>query len=187
MLAVARLELLNDAPEDRRRAPRMQLALGAVVGDRGSSARIHNISTKGVLFETSASLADQLIQVKLLETFATQARIVWRDGRFFGCEFVEPISTATVSAAILKGEPCPHPTSNEPGSHHAGPHEARIRRPSLGPLLATLAAGLAVAAAAYLVESGNFVLLTVIAVIVAAIASGMLWLANWMLDNTCDF
>jgi hypothetical protein len=88
MPVLARVEPLNDAPEDRRRTPRMQLTHGAVVGDHGSDARIHDISTRGLLFETSATLPDDLVQVKLSQADPTHERIAWRHGRVFGCEFI---------------------------------------------------------------------------------------------------
>jgi hypothetical protein len=159
----------------------MQLTLGAVVGDHGSDARIHDISTRGLLFETSATLPDDLVQVKLSQADPTHARIAWRHGRFFGCEFIEPLTAASVSAALLQ--------SDHPPSTHATVEAGRgsAGRRSLGWLKATLVAALAIAGAAYLVETGHVVLLIVIAVAIAAIAAIMLWAANWALDNTPSF
>jgi hypothetical protein len=161
----------------------MQLTLGAVVGDHGSDARIHDISTRGLLFETSATLPDDLVQVKLSQADPTHARIAWRHGRFFGCEFIEPLTAASVSAALLQSD---HPA--RAGTHatvEAGRGSAGRR--SLGWLKATLVAALAIAGAAYLVETGHVVLLMVIAVVIAAIAALMLWAVNWALDNTPSF
>jgi len=183
MPVVARVEPLTNAPEDRRRTPRMQLTLGAIVGEHGSSARIYDISRKGLLFETSATLPDDLVQVKLPQADPTQARIAWRHGRFFGCEFVEPLPAASVSAALLQ--------SDQPA--RAGTHATVKPRlgfaghRSLGWLKATLAAALAVAGAAYLVDTGRVVLLIGIAVAIAAIAAVMVWAVNWGLDNTRSF
>jgi len=182
MPVLARVEPLRNAPEDRRRTPRMQLTLGAVVGELGSSARIYDISTKGLLFETSATLPDDLVQVKLPQADPTHARIAWRHGRFFGCEFVEPLPAASVSAALLQSD---HPARS--GTHataQAGLGSAGRRT---GWLKATLVAALAIAGAAYLVETGHVVLLMVIAVVIAAIAALMLWAVNWALDNTPSF
>jgi hypothetical protein len=182
MPVVARVEPLGTAPKDRRRTPRMQLILGAVVGEHGSSARIHDISTKGLLFETSAALPDDLVQVNLPEANPTHARIAWRHGRFFGCEFVEPLPAASVSAALLQSD---HPARL--AAHATVEAGIAAARPGHGWLKATLAAALAVACAAYLVETGHVVLLMGIAVALAAIAAVMVWAVNWGLDNTRSF
>jgi hypothetical protein len=93
------------------------------------------------------------------------------------------MTAASVSAALLQ--------SDQPA--RAGTHatveagRGSAGRRSLGWLKATLVAALAIAGAAYLVETGHVVLLMVIAVVIAAIAALMLWAVNWALDNTPSF
>jgi hypothetical protein len=59
-----------------------------------------------MLIETAAGLAprDEL-EIDLPESGATRAIVVWNSGAFFGCEFVEPLSRATLSAALLRSLP----------------------------------------------------------------------------------
>lgn len=70
--------------------------------ENAGSALIRNLSERGLLIETAADLAiGETIHVDLPEAGASEARIVWRDGPFFGCEFLRPVSKAAVSAALL--------------------------------------------------------------------------------------
>lgn len=98
-------QLTTDArATDSRGATRRSLTLEV----RASSPRdagnalIRNLSERGLLLETAAELAiGETIHVDLPEAGASEARIVWRDGPFFGCEFLTPVSRAAVSAALL--------------------------------------------------------------------------------------
>ena len=90
---------------DRRNAHRRTLRLLA----QGSSATmphiqviIRDLSLTGLLVETAADFAlDECLQIELPEAGEVEARIVWSSGRFFGCKFGRPISTAALSAALL--------------------------------------------------------------------------------------
>lgn len=88
---------------DTRRALRRSLQLEVKATSHGaSSALIRNLSERGLLIETAADLAiGETLHVDLPEAGAVEARIVWRDGSFFGCEFLAPVSKAAVSAALL--------------------------------------------------------------------------------------
>jgi hypothetical protein len=73
---------------------------------------IHDLSLTGLLIETSADLvigAD--FEIELPETGPRKARVVWNNGRHFGCEFDRPISRGGLSAALLR-----NPISSELGS-----------------------------------------------------------------------
>jgi hypothetical protein len=104
MPVLAQLQPLSDSPTERRRAPRLLLKLGAKVGS-GSSAVVHDISTRGLLFETGAELGAARIHVHLPDVPAAKARVVWSHGHFYGCEFEEPIPNSSVSAALLRSDP----------------------------------------------------------------------------------
>jgi hypothetical protein len=66
-------------------------------------ALIHNMSETGLLLETVVDLAEgETLQVDIPNAIAPAVRVVWREGLLAGCKFVEPVSTATVSAARLK-------------------------------------------------------------------------------------
>ena len=105
MAMLARFELPADK-SDRRSSNRRILRLhasGRAGSDDGMVVRIHDLSLTGLLIETAAdvSVGDQL-EVELPEGGSSLARVVWNSGHHFGCEFVSPISKATISAALLK-------------------------------------------------------------------------------------
>ena len=97
--------LTTETPaSDNRGAARRSLTLevrASSPADTGS-ALIRNLSERGLLIETATELAiGETIQVGLPQTGICEARIVWREGSFFGCEFLMPVSRASVSAALL--------------------------------------------------------------------------------------
>ena len=94
----------NARPSDNRGAVRriLSLEVPASLPADASSALVRNLSERGLLIETAADLAiGETIHVDLPEAGACAARIVRRDGSFFGCEFVEAVPRAAVSAALL--------------------------------------------------------------------------------------
>jgi PilZ domain len=104
MALVAYLEEMEPGVE-RRSAARRLLNLETPVGpvsDGDTTVLVHNLSAEGLLIESGAGFAvGTEFDVRLPET-AARARVKWRDGRFFGCEFSDPISKAALSAALLK-------------------------------------------------------------------------------------
>lgn len=105
MTIVAHLEDGSEAGA-RPRDPRRKLRFAAR-GDLPSGAfaeiLVHNISATGLLLETEASLlVDERITIELPQAGATQARVVWTSGSFFGCQFHTPITAAALSAAQLR-------------------------------------------------------------------------------------
>ena len=46
------------------------------------------------------------------EAGTAQAQVAWSSGRFFGCKFSDPISTAAVSAAMLRSPGPDQPQQN---------------------------------------------------------------------------
>jgi hypothetical protein len=89
---------------DNRNAVRRSLRLEVRAFSRiePRSALIRNLSERGLLIETATDLAiGETIHVDLPEAGTSEARIVWRKGSFFGCEFLTPVSRAAVSAALL--------------------------------------------------------------------------------------
>lgn len=96
--------LTTDAQtSDNRGAIRRSLSLEVRASPTdASSALIRNLSERGLLIETEADLAiGDTIEVDLPEAGASDARIVWCEGSFFGCEFLAPVPRAAVSAALL--------------------------------------------------------------------------------------
>jgi len=100
----AHLEAGTEA-EERRSSPRRRLRLQAegalATGD--TQVVIHDLSEEGLLIESAVPLGEgELLEVMIPEAGSAQATVAWASDRFFGCKFNEPISTAAVSAALLR-------------------------------------------------------------------------------------
>lgn len=96
----------DPATRDLRRAARRKLCLGSRLAGSGAEVLIHDLSSTGLRIETSADLGiGDTLAVEIPEAGASEASIIWRQGRFFGCEFRHPISPAAISAATLRGLP----------------------------------------------------------------------------------
>lgn len=92
---------------ERRGSARRALRL-AVDGRAHGACRvtIHDLSLTGVLIETSTPLAaGETFEVDLPEAGKVEASVVWSSGEFYGCQFKEPLSTAALSAALLRSPP----------------------------------------------------------------------------------
>ena len=109
MAMLAHFEEFGEIGSDRRGSVRraLRLAVESDGASRGSAqATIHDLSLTGVLIETSTPLAPgESFGVDLPEVGKVQASVVWSSGEFYGCQFSEPISTATLSAALLRSQP----------------------------------------------------------------------------------
>ena len=105
MVLLAHLES-SDVQSDRRRSERHVLKLrvpGSTSSETGVVVLVHDLSRTGLLIETSADLSvGSDLEIDLPETGVRQAQVVWNGGRYFGCQFHEPISRAGLSAALLK-------------------------------------------------------------------------------------
>jgi len=99
----ARLQT-TESRADRRSSTRHQLCLGSDI--RGEAVTIHDLSATGMLIETAADLHPfDALEIELPEAGTTTALVVWHSGRYFGCEFKEPVFQAAVSAARLRSPP----------------------------------------------------------------------------------
>ncbi|MBD2841024.1 PilZ domain-containing protein [Erythrobacter rubeus] len=90
---------------ERRQSERKQLRLATSVGSSADANRalIHDLSGSGLRLETDAELSvGDIIQVGLPLIGPVDAKVIWRELSFLGCDFVEPISQAAVNAALLK-------------------------------------------------------------------------------------
>jgi hypothetical protein len=84
--------------------------LGTLLRPCGSTAVVRDLSSTGLLLETSADLnAGHHLEVDLPLVGAKGAKVMWRDGRLFGCRFGDPISKSAVNAALLASEPAQAP------------------------------------------------------------------------------
>lgn len=92
--------------ENRRYSVRRSLRLGSALLDSGVEIVIHDISATGMLIETSQKLsAGETLIIDLPERGETRATISWNSGQYFGCQFEQSITAATLSAALLRSSP----------------------------------------------------------------------------------
>ena len=91
---------------ERRASTRRKLRLeaeGATASSSQTQVVIHDLSEEGLLVECPIPLVTgELLEVVIPEAGSAQAEVTWDGGRFYGCKFKEPISTAAVSAALLR-------------------------------------------------------------------------------------
>ena len=84
----------------------LRLTVPAILPTGARSAVVHDISVGGLLLETDSSMTiGETIAIELPEAKQVEARVVWSSGKFFGCELIDTISSAHVSASLLKSEP----------------------------------------------------------------------------------
>lgn len=99
---------LDVGPEagERRSSSRRKLRLdaeGASASALQTQVIIHDLSEDGLLVESPIGLEQgETIEVVIPEAGTAQAKVAWSSARFFGCRFSNPISTAAVSAALLR-------------------------------------------------------------------------------------
>lgn len=96
-----------------RSASRRKLLLKAQDNVPGrSSVPVLDISTTGLLLQTAGELAlNERIELDLPGSPTVHATVRWSRGGLHGCQFVDPVSEAFVSAALLRSAPRPR----EPG------------------------------------------------------------------------
>ena len=80
--------------------------VGKAAAKGSTPVEIHDLSTSGMLIETSVELTEgEALEIELPRTGPQTAKVIWASGRFYGCQFAEPISPAAVSAALLRSRP----------------------------------------------------------------------------------
>jgi hypothetical protein len=95
----------RDQSPDGRDASRHRLFLDAraSTGSQAAEILIHNLSSTGMLLETSIDLAaNNGFDVDIPEVGTVHAGIIWNSETFYGCQFEQPLSRAAVSAALLR-------------------------------------------------------------------------------------
>ena len=96
-------------PAGQVRDPRRILHLeaeGALPSGARTNVRVHNVSTTGLLLESTIRLAiGERIEIDLPHAAATWARVIWTSDDLSGCQFEEPITPAVLSAAQLRSAP----------------------------------------------------------------------------------
>lgn len=92
-------------PADRRETPRWNIDLLVTLPpEQGQRhARVRNLSEGGMMLETDADLdVGDVLSVNLDGVLLVDATIVWRQEQGYGCQFLETIPSAVISAAILQ-------------------------------------------------------------------------------------
>lgn len=94
---------------EKRTAERKTLRLTTSHRRSGASAGaavVHDLSTQGMLLETSDSLTvGEKLGVELPRSGLHEAEVIWSSNDFYGCRFGKPLPSAAVSAALLKALP----------------------------------------------------------------------------------
>lgn len=98
-----------DSPVEQRSDARRRLSLqvsGSLVDGREFNATVSDLSRVGFLMNSATTMTvGEMIYVELPRLGRASARVAWVEGRLAGCRLVEPISSAAVSAALLRALP----------------------------------------------------------------------------------
>ncbi len=91
--------------QDGRRGVILRLpVLGTPASGDAVNVLVHNISAAGMLLESELPLfPGDFIDVDLPHAGPTSASVIWTSDSLYGCRFGTPVSTATLSAAELRG------------------------------------------------------------------------------------
>lgn len=112
--------------KDGRGARRRKLSLeaqGTTSSGMAADVLIHNLSTTGLLIQTSTDLSiGEAITVDVPHAGTTLAVVMWNSGNLFGCEFVAPVPNAAVSASLLRN-PVERPSEPPSVETHAPPED----------------------------------------------------------------
>ncbi len=96
-----------------RYASRRKLSLvsqGSTAAHECAPVVIHDLSQTGVLIETKARISPgERLEIEIQEAGAAAATVIWTSGRFFGCQFEQPLPKSALSAAILRNAPPAQP------------------------------------------------------------------------------
>lgn len=99
----------SDAEEPRsqlRRSLRLTTRT-QTASTRDLPVTVHNLSRTGLLLEAAENALNlgEALLIQLPQAGEVEAYVVWRGERFFGCEFAEAVSRASISAALLQAQP----------------------------------------------------------------------------------
>lgn len=107
MLSHALFASFADNAENRasdRRVLRLEARVATPAGEGG--IQVHNLSRSGLLLEgVTGVAAGSEIEVELPGGTSHRAEVVWADDTLFGCRFVQTLTQAQLSAALLRSAP----------------------------------------------------------------------------------
>lgn len=99
---------LSSPNNDGRNSQRKAVRLTALVYDGWTTNEVEivNLSPTGALLVLPSHMhLPPSLAVEIPETGRVGAKVVWKDGNLFGCEFDAPLPRAAVSAALLRSQP----------------------------------------------------------------------------------
>lgn len=105
---MSKLSLKNEQFQtgNSRYASRHVLRLDSVMAETGAPITILNLSPTGLLIKTEQALGKgDTFLIDMPDRGPTSATVVWGTERYFGCEFELSVSSAAVSASLLKSKP----------------------------------------------------------------------------------
>lgn len=131
--------IIEEQPQsDERRGDarwRIRLEVTGSLENEQANVVIHDISSAGMLIETSCELTvGQSIAVTLPQAETVAAQIVWRSAPLFGCRFDHPLPQASLSAVRLRSpQPqtpvaIPAPVEKAAPARTVEPLSERLRR-----------------------------------------------------------
>ena len=139
MVIAAHLDEGSSTATGHARDPRRILHLeaeGALPSGARTNVRVHNVSTTGLLLESTIRLViGERIEIDLPHAAATWARVIWTSDDLSGCQFEAPITPAVLSAAQLRSVP---DTPLDLAEHHAVPAAGAVPGESFGTRLLRL-------------------------------------------------
>ena len=96
------IELANESRGNQRRTLHLEVA-ASLPGQAAATAVIHNLSTDGLLLETSVAVAVQdVVELDLPNAGTRTAEVVWAKDGFYGCKFNVEVRPGDISAALLR-------------------------------------------------------------------------------------
>lgn len=101
-----RAKLMTPTEGQERRVKRrhvLRLDVAISVGEQGSDASVHDLSTVGLRIETDDPLEmGEQLTIELLDNTTVEAQVVWSSNRSYGCRFATPIPQGVVGAIVLQ-------------------------------------------------------------------------------------
>lgn len=147
---------LLDQRTENRRFLSLQVA-GSIESEESFNATVKDLSRTGFLMDSAVGLtAGEIIFVELPRRGRVSAEVAWTDGQLAGCRFLEPISSGSISAALLGALPEPQAVTDGSPTGQVIPiaDEELSPRQKIG-----IAFGLATLAWAVVVGAGYMVVL----------------------------
>lgn len=97
--------MTESAGTERRIKPRhvLHIEVAISVGEQGTDASVHDLSTTGLRIETDDPLeVGEQLTIELLGDATVDATVVWTSDRSYGCRFDSPVPQSVIGAIVLQ-------------------------------------------------------------------------------------